>query len=126
MNFRVEALWDVWVSGRFQRMTEEAREAREARDLAVRKFRLELEDNGGFDAGEIAMLTMSFDRAYGEGVAEGIRQAREAALEYSRLAQEQSNQAKDSGAHRLADMAFGRSVGAEHVAERLDALGTRD
>jgi len=56
-------------------MTEEAREAR---DLAVRKFRLELEDNGGFDAGEIAMLTMSFDRAYGEGVTEGIRQAREA------------------------------------------------
>lgn len=68
----------------------------------------------------------AFHAGFAAGVAEGIRQAREAALEYSRLAQEQSNQAKDSGAHRLADMAFGRSVGAEHVAERLDALGTRD
>lgn len=51
-------------------MTEEAREA------AARSFRHELEDNGGFTAGERAMLVMTYDRAWAEGVREGIRRSR--------------------------------------------------
>jgi len=56
----------------------------ETQDAAVRAFRHELEDNGGFEVGVRAMLVETFDKAYGEGVAEGIRQAREAVLSANR------------------------------------------
>lgn len=49
----------------------------DARELAARRFRHELEDNGGFTAGEMAMLVETYDRAFSDG----IRQARDAVAE---------------------------------------------